>query len=396
MPTASSFLAWSYVPPVPPPGECGLPPSGRHWYLKLRTWMKAHGAKPSSADQCVFIGDGFIIGVYVDDMLIAYDDTRHTDKSLHSKFDTFMKELSEDFKVTIDETAGDMLGVQIEQNDDFILDFITLHHENYIENMRKTYLDGERPEKHQTPASKDIKDLVDTACNATPHNDAKLKKMYQSLVGALLYSSITVRPDISYAVGMLSRCTNNPSKALLNEAKRCLHYLVHTKTLGLRYVKGCDDMLWGQCDADWHVHRSTSGFAFFMAGATISYLSKKQPTIAMSSTEAEIMAASQAALEAVFLRTLIEDLRGKELKDPIMIGIDNKGAVDMALDYRSGPRTKHIARRHLKIRELVAEAVVAVKRVATADNIADIFTKPLEKKQFEALRDKLLNMPHDD
>ena len=396
MPTASSFLAWSYVPPVPPPGECGLPPSGRHWYLKLRTWMKAHGAKPSSADQCVFIGDGFIIGVYVDDMLIAYDDTRHTDKSLHSKFDTFMKELSEDFKVTIDEKAGDMLGVQIEQNDDFILDFITLHHENYIENMRKTYLDGERPEKHQTPASKDIKDLVDAACNATPHNDAKLKKMYQSLVGALLYSSITVRPDISYAVGMLSRCTNNPSKALLNEAKRCLHYLVHTKTLGLRYVKGCDDMLWGQCDADWHVHRSTSGFAFFMAGATISYLSKKQPTIAMSSTEAEIMAASQAALEAVFLRTLIEDLRGKELKDPIMIGIDNKGAVDMALDYRSGPRTKHIARRHLKIRELVEEAVVAVKRVATADNIADIFTKPLEKRQFKALRDKLLNMPHDD
>ena len=84
---------------------------------------------------------------------------------------------------------------------------------------------------------------------------------------------------------------------------------------------------------------------------------------------------------------------GARQVEPTTIGIDNSGAVDLALDYRSGPKTKHIERRHLKIRELVEDAVVAVKRVASADNIADIFTKPLDKQLFQGLRDKLLNMP---
>ena len=161
--------------------------------------------------------------------------------------------------------------------------------------------------------------------------------------------------------------------------------------MGPRYKRGSPIELTGMTDSDWAVIRSTSGFAFFLAGAIIAYMSKKQATIAMSSTEAEIMAASQAGLEAVYLRSLLADM-GYELPKPTDLYVDNKGAIDMSRDYISNERTKHIERRHLKIRELVEDAVINVKYVASHLNVADIFTKPLDRKQFQNLRAKLFNL----
>ena len=103
------------------------------------------------------------------------------------------------------------------------------------------------------------------------------------------------------------------------------------------------------------------------------------------------MAASQAGLEAVFLRSLLSDMGYKQSK-PTDLYVDNKGAIDMSRDYISNERTKHIERRHLKVRELVEDAVINVKYIATHLNVADIFTKPLERKQFQSLRDKLFNI----
>ena len=104
------------------------------------------------------------------------------------------------------------------------------------------------------------------------------------------------------------------------------------------------------------------------------------------------MAASQAGLEAVFLRSLLSDMGYKQSK-PTDLYVDNKGAIDMSRDYISNERTKHIERRHLKIRELVLDAVIRIQYVASKSNIADIFTKALDKKPFIELRSKLLNLP---
>ena len=201
-----------------------------------------------------------------------------------------------------------------------------------------------------------------------------------------------MRPDISYAVGMLSRALNKPNKRLIDEAKRVLTYLVLTKDLGLRYMRNAPIRMYGMTDSDWTTRRSTSGFAFFLAGAAIAYLSKKQPTIALSSTEAEIMAASLGALEAVYLRTLLSDI-GVPIDLPTELYVDNSGAIDWAHDYVTSERTKHIERRHLKIRELVLDAILRIQYIASVDNIADIFTKPLDRKTFIPLRTKLLNLP---
>ena len=110
----------------------------------------------------------------------------------------------------------------------------------------------------------------------------------------------------------------------------------------------------------------------------------------MSSTEAEIMAASLAALEAVFLRGLLSELDCLQ-KSPTVLGVDNQGAIALAKNYVSNSRTKHIERRHLKIRELVEEFVVKPEFVPTNDNVADILSKPLGKDKFEKFRRVLLN-----
>ena len=129
-----------------------------------------------------------------------------------------------------------------------------------------------------------------------------------------------------------------------------------------------------------------------MAGGAVAWKSRVQPLVALSSTEAEIMAASVGALEAVYLRSLLDHL-GIQTDEPTDLFVDNKGAIDLAHDYIANDRTKHIERRHFKVRELVHDATIRVKFIATKDNVADIFTKPLDRADFVDKRAKLLNLP---
>jgi hypothetical protein len=177
---------------------------------------------------------------------------------------------------------------------------------------------------------------------------------------------------------------------MMAAAMRTLRYLVTYKDLGLRWTVGGDLTLTGMSDSDWSVARSTSGYIFFMCQAAIAYICKKQVSIAMSSTEAEIMAASMAALEAVFLRGILAEMLCAQERATV-IGVDNQGAVALAKNYISNTRTKHIERRHLKIRELVEEFKVRPEFIPTEENIADILTKPLGRDRFQKLRRVLMN-----
>ena len=368
----------------------GMKQAGRTWYMCIRKWTLDYRYgdyqfKQSTADPGVFsmktdVGE-VLIGLYVDDMIIGYTD--------EAARDHFMDAMAKEFKFTDQGKLTDVLGMQIHQNEECI----SISHENYITNLVETFLAGEANRKeHKTPACEELEDLIIAAIESTGPIDPELLAMYRSLVGALLYCAVTVRPDIAYAVGMLSRALNKPTKRLLDEAKRVLTYLNSTKTLGPRYVKNVGTTLYGMSDSGWSTRRSTSGFAFFYAGAVISALSKKQPTIAMSSTEAELMAACSASLEALFLRALLEDL-GIPVTAPTDLYVDNKGAIDLSHDHSTTGASKHIQRRFFKIRELVDDAVIRVRYITSTSNIADIFTKPLSKRVFIPLRDKLLNLP---
>jgi len=200
--------------------------------------------------------------------------------------------------------------------------------------------------------------------------------------GRVLYCSTVTRPDIAYPIAMLCRCMSRPTPALLGEAHCVLAYLHHTRDLGLCYKSGHRE-LHAFTDSDWATRRSTSGNTIQWQGCTIEWASTQQPSVALSSCKAEIMAASEAAKSTSYYRQLFEKL-GFATPGPTTIYMDNKAAIDLAYNYNPEHhrRTKHITRRHFFIRELVEDQSNTVSYIPSADNIADFFTKILSNKDF--------------
>ena len=183
-----------------------------------------------------------------------------------------------------------------------------------------------------------------------------------------------------------------PTPELHHAALRVLAYLYRTRELGLRY-KADNLPARGMSDSDWGVKHSTSGFVFMYNSAAINWGSKKQTSVALSSCEAEIMAASVAASEAIHLKGFLTEL-GLQGDQPISVGVDNTAARDIAYNPEHHQKVKHIARRHFFVRECVENNQIVVPYVNTADNLADFFnfTKPLEGKLFFDMRDRIMNV----
>lgn len=162
--------------------------------------------------------------------------------------------------------------------------------------------------------------------------------LYQSAVGSLLYLSSWTRPDLTYAVSNASKFCNNPTKQYWTAVKRILRYLKGTQNHGLLYTKNDHKNCVGYSDADWagdvNDRKSTSGYLFKMSGAPVSWKSKKQACVALSTTEAEYMALSSAAQEATWIRQLTKDLQNAQVK-PTVIHEDNQAAICMAKNHSS-------------------------------------------------------------
>eukprot|EP00962_Isochrysis_galbana_P001536 scaffold396_cov127-Isochrysis_galbana.AAC.6 len=172
-----------------------------------------------------------------------------------------------------------------------------------------------------------------------------------------------------------------------NAADRCLRYLYNTATLGIAFDGSQGATMVAHSDSDWALRHSTTGYLLHhgsLVGPPIGYGSKRQHCIALSSCEAEIMAASQAATEVTYFRGIMRDL-GLDQPNPTILPrytlyVDTStilytGAEELARELKSCARSRHIFRRYLKVRELQAEGEVQVRHVASADNTSDIFTK---------------------
>ena len=150
-----------------------------------------------------------------------------------------------------------------------------------------------------------------------------------------------------------------------------------------------DGALTGYSDADWagdlDDRHSTSGNLFIMAGATISWTSKKQATVALSTAEAEYIALNTATQEAIWLQRLLADLSDIQYKPTIIMG-DNQGSIAIARNPVFHSRTKHIDIRHHFIREAIQDGVIDLRFCPTNEMIADVLTKPLSRNRFEQLR----------
>ena len=201
---------------------------------------------------------------------------------------------------------------------------------------------------------------------------------------------MNTRPDTAYAVGMLCRAMGKPTPELYHAALRVLYYLHHHQRIGLRY-SASDLDLSGLSDSDWAVKHSTTGYVFMYAQAAISWGSKKQSSIALSSCEAEIMALSEASKEAVYLDGFLAEL-GLPPKAIVQLATDNSAARDLSYNPEHHEKVKHIERRHFYIRELVESQTLVVPYVKTTDNLADFFTKPLDAKNFFRVRNEIMNV----
>ena len=144
-------------------------------------------------------------------------------------------------------------------------------------------------------------------------------------------------------------------------------------------------------EADWAVKHSTSGWVFQFCRAAISWGRKKQKSVALSSCESEIMAASEAAKEAVALNRLFTELGLKNADDSVELGCDNKAAINLSYNPEHHERVKHVERRHFFIRECVENGQLTVPYVNTVDNLADFFTKPLQGDNYFSMRDAIMN-----
>ena len=375
----------------------GMAQAGRRWQRTLFPWLKEFGFTQTHSDHSVFTLERTMstpkgprlerihVGVYVDDLATVY---LHDDE--HSLYRAFITALETRWNVEDEGELTDLLGIEFTREDGAI----ELRQTKYIEKLAAEFFpDGVPPtaQANKVPCDRELPALVYLALldDATP--DAELLRRYQSICGALLYASTNTRPDIAFSTGLLCRAMGRPTPELYLAALRVLGYLHRNRNIGLRYVAS-DQSLEGFSDSDWAVKHSTSGFTFHLGSATVSWSSKKQTTVALSSCEAEIMAGSEAAKEAIYLSTFLREL-GLDMSKPPPLRLDNKSAIDLAYNPEHHSKTKHIERRHYFIRECVENGKLRVPFVPTADNVADFFTKPLTGKAFFDMRDKVMNVP---
>jgi hypothetical protein len=207
---------------------------------------------------------------------------------------------------------------------------------------------------------------------------------YQSIIGSLLYLMIGTCPDISYAVTHLSQFTMNPSEDHYKAALHICRYLAGTHDYKLVYSKAADKGLMAYTDSDWAAdkiqRRSVTGYFFKLANGIISWCSHAQKTVALSSTEAEYMAISNCSHQAIWIKTMIEEL-GIRLKAVFIYG-DNQGSIFIASNPVQESRTKHIDIWYRYIHELVGAKKVELMFVPGEMNPADMFTKNLQKVKF--------------
>ena len=203
---------------------------------------------------------------------------------------------------------------------------------------------------------------------------------YQAIIGSLTYASIATRPDLSAAVGVLSQFMTKPGPQHWQGIKRVLRYVKGTTNYGLYFdcSKNESFSLYGYSDADWagdiSTRKSTSGYSFTLGGAKISWKSKRQSIVALSTTEAEYVALCHAAQEVVWLRRLLASVNLVQA-EPTKVHEDNQGTMALSRNPKSHPRTKHIDIKFHYVREVIEKKKMDLFYRPTEYMIADIMTK---------------------
>lgn len=349
----------------------GLKQSPRCWNTALDSHLKKMGFV---SDPCIYraaSGESFLLGVYVDDIVLASKSSARLEevkRALAKKFD--IKDMGK---------LHHFLGMKIVQ--DKATGKVWIGQPAYTESLLQ---------KFEMETAKAVATPVDTGTKLMKAIDEECfdQRLYQSAIGSLLYLSVATRPDIAFAVSSAAKFSANPTKQHWTAVKRIMRYLRGTTNLGLAFFPQVSGKCVGYCDADWggdlDDRKSTSGYLFQVGGAAVSWRSKKQTCVALSTAEAEYVALASAAQEAVWMGQLTTEL-GIE-PEAITIFEDNQSAISMTKNPQFHGRAKHIDLKYHFVRDQVSEGTVKLEYCPSKEMIADMLTKGLPKDQFVKLR----------
>ncbi|KAG8483166.1 hypothetical protein CXB51_022143 [Gossypium anomalum] len=356
----------------------GLKQSPRQWYKRFDSFMTSHDFKRSSFDSCVYFkknNDGSFVYLllYVDDMLIAAKDKGEIRK--------VKAQLSEEFEMKDLGPAKKILGMEILR--DRKTSKLYLSQKGYIEKLLCRF--NMRSAK---PVSTPLAAHFRLSSALSPQSDDEIEYMshvpYSSAVGSLMYAMVCSRPDLSYAVSAVSRYMANPGKEHWKAVQWILRYLRGTTDVCLQFGRTEDGVI-GYVDADFagdlDRRRSLTGYVFTIGGCAISWKATLQTTVALSTTEAEYMAITEACKEAIWLKGLFS-----ELNEDLQISTvfcDSQSAIFLTKDQMFHERTKHIDVRYHFVRDIIARGDIVVSKISTHENPADMMTKSLPITKFE-------------
>ena len=360
----------------------GLKQASLVWYNLLRKVLEALGFVRSEFDHAVFIykrewsGEAVhcLLAMHVDDGMAG---------STSASFLTFIKgEIKKAFGIKDLGPLRNFLGVQFERN--MKTNELWIHQEMYIDSLLAEY-DLTDCNAVRTPIDSNHPFGLSTDVHAPVAN---LTRVFQRIVGSLLFLQICSRPDISFAVLILSQHCAAPEACHMAAAKRVLRYLKGTRSFRLHYGGENRDLpLSGLSDADWAGDKkdraSVSGFVWSLGGGPISWSSKKQNCIALSTTEAEYIALTRAIQEGIWLRQSLSQFQ-LPCPTPLIISTDNNGAKSLSTNDSNHGKAKHIDIRYHFIRSHIESKLFLVDHTPGLVNTADLLTKPLHRLIFQS------------
>ncbi|UYV83036.1 hypothetical protein LAZ67_22001876 [Cordylochernes scorpioides] len=350
----------------------GLPQSGRSWYEKFSQVLHDCGLEKLKSDPCVFKWKNedkyFYVGIYVDDFITVSDSEDTSNR--------FINKLRHHLEIKDVTCKGMFLGIKIIQDKEGI----SLQQSHYVQQILQKY-GMENCKEVPTPGSKEINldnHIEDDNCD---------QHTYQEALGMLMFLAVNTRPDIAYITSKLSQYSRQPKQMHWTAIKRVMRYLRGTIDLGVKFERGKTGILKSYADASWsttHDGKSYGGYVLKLGEATIDWKSSKQPLVALSTMEAEMIAACESCCQIKWIINLLRELEEWNfMEKPTAIYTDSQSLINWISSPKQSSRCRHINRKYHFLRDCYESRDICLLYKPSQDLEADIFTKDLSRDQMK-------------